>query len=277
MDENSALERQLDTGTQKLGHLEKRLNDLQSRVAELTDLRHQIGMRKTALAESEAALTRLQPLWQAANHQMFSAVEQVRQAAQSTGLPSITVPKGEVLTNVKVRNIGPQSVTLEHDSGMSRVSVKELPSELEDRLQLEWWPALTLPAAPLEHPAVAAVQKMFAVPFREVFSEPKAAPAESEAAVASNRNFQASVVAIRTELSKLRIALEETNRQIAYLKGQEALAGNKGAKSLTLQRGMDVQTAQRQISVQRGGLEAQTVAVRARIKILEAQLAKLYK
>jgi uncharacterized coiled-coil protein SlyX len=261
----------------RLDHMEERFGDLKVQEADIQALQNAVGKTRGHLEETKAKLKALRPQWQSANSAMQSAVEAVRQAMETTPVPKVPGSKGEMLTNVKLKALRPGEVSLEHDAGMSRIAYKDLSVELADRLQVDWWPTLNLPSAPPDHESVTSFLTAFAIPPRPPVPIAPTGPVETALEVETRGYFETSTMALRTEISKLQLFIEDTSRQTEQLKKMEAMASNRDAKTLSLQRGMDAREAQRQLHTSRLNLEKQMQLARTRILRLQTDLKKLNK
>ena len=268
---------QFNVEQQRLASLQHELETLESKVADAQSAQTKLEDQQKELEATQKKLAALRTDWQSANSSMMSAVEAVRQACKTTPVSKVANAKGEAWTNVLVKSIQAGEVTIEHESGMKRLSINELPSELEDRLQTQWWPELKWPTAPPDHPSVTAAQRDFATPAKEVIPEKVVVDVEQDAASERTGYFEATMLGLRTEVSKLRIWMAEAQRQVETLKKQENVAGQRDAKTLSLERGMDAREAGKQLRAARAALEKQIAGARTRIIQLEGQMKKLTK
>ncbi len=258
-------------------HLEERLGDLKIQQADLETLRNAIAGVQSKLRETQAKLKLLQPQWRSANASMQTAIEAVQKAMETSPVPNVPGPKGETLINVKLKALRPGEVTLEHDAGMSRVTFKDLSPALADRLQPEWWPTLNLPPSPPQHESVNAFLSAFAIPARPLVPAAPEEAVASESELATDGYFQNSVIALRTQISKLQIFIEDATRQTGVLKAKEAQASQKNAKSLSLQRGMDSRAAQQELRAARMVIEKEIQVARVVMLRLQSELKKMNK
>lgn len=95
--------------------------------------------RFNAISEEHAQLTKevgaLEAGRIAAEKEFVDAVTKVRAAATNLPPASIELQNGQVLSGARVQKMTDQDVTYQHDGGITRVDVKQLPDDVRDRFR----------------------------------------------------------------------------------------------------------------------------------------------
>ena len=138
---------------------DQKLTELRDAIANANVLKKQNSTLAEEVATRTKELMAAKAKWDQFSSQFHLDIDAVRKNASSTPIPSLENPKGDPYMNVKILDIGSNFVALEHDAGMKRLSLKDLPAELSDRLLLDWRPTYTLPEHPNPEPEDAALIK----------------------------------------------------------------------------------------------------------------------
>ena len=113
-------------------------------------MRNQIAAVQKDLDAARAKFGKLEALVQAkveadrteAEYPLFvaayqKAVKQVRETAVGTELPQLKLPNGPLLTSAKITKTTDTEFTVSHAGGVSRIAVKDLPPDLQDKFRFD--------------------------------------------------------------------------------------------------------------------------------------------
>jgi hypothetical protein len=90
-----------------------------------------LDQEKKSLA---AEISQLQAAKSEARRKIGEIVRTVQAASEGIDWPDVTLPNGQVLTAVKIQKVSNDQVTLAHSGGVVRVSSKDVPDDMKERL-----------------------------------------------------------------------------------------------------------------------------------------------
>ena len=136
-----------DRTNAKIEDLQQASFDIQSKQKAVESLEKEVAAKSKVLEQGKAQ-------WTASVQEMQKSIEQVRFAFRNQIVPEIPLKAGSI-KDCRFASYRDGSVTVQHNTGASKLTADQLPPEIAARLRVNFNPTLNIPVDP-DAPAVVA-------------------------------------------------------------------------------------------------------------------------
>lgn len=172
-----AVQESVKRSKEELERANKRMEDARQAAVDLQTKQDEVLTLERAVATKSKNLEQAKDLWKETVKEMEKSIEQARLSFRNQIVPEISLKTGAI-KDCRLASYQDGSVSVQHTTGVSKLTHDQLPPELAARVRLNFKPVLNLPVDP-DAPAPAPSVTASATP-TESATPPSAPTAESE-------------------------------------------------------------------------------------------------
>lgn len=186
---------------------------LQGEVGTITDLEAKTAESQTAIPEEQAKIKQLLEKWAEVEKERLAAVDAVRAAELKATPRNMKLADGSVLEGFVLRKLtGDETLTVEHNGGLVKLTADKLNPEYITRLGLGWKPVPPV-GAKLSPDDEAIMQEA------KIVADEGLSPEElAESKAAEKMDLGSQLARVEASLGKAEVAFDAAKAKTAYLR-----------------------------------------------------------